>query len=439
MKRLTRVKIIAVILSIVVFSYVYANTRTDSSPEAAAKRGFLANLAELKEVSDVMDIIIENHVGDEGVVPEKKELMQGALKGMIDSLDDPYSVYFTKEEMESFREDIQGKYAGVGMVIQKKVDEPLVVVSPIEDTPAFNAGIKPKDKIISIDGESTYNMTSNEAVNLLKGEPGTEVKVTIFREATKETREIVLERAIVELKYVKSEMKDDGIGYLRLTQFGEDVYTDVKNALVGLQDQGMKALILDLRSNPGGALDQSIKIASMFIDRGRIVSVKGRTGQEQVYMREGRYYGDFPMIVLINEGSASASEIVSGALKDTGRAILVGEKTFGKGSVQSILPLPDEDGIKLTIAKYYTPSGVSIHGTGIEPDVKVEESDDYLFFDGFITNVDEEKTKENRQEIIKEIKGEEEAERIANIKDTQLETALGILKGIMVNESRKNM
>jgi len=437
MKRLTRVKVIAVILSIVVFSFVYASSKTDQNQETA-KRGFLANLAELKELSDVMDIIVENHVGDEEELPEKKDLMQGALKGMIDSLGDPYSVYFSKEEMESFKEDIQGKYAGVGMVIQKKVDEPLVVVSPIEDTPAFDAGIKPKDKIISIDGESTYKMTSNEAVNLLKGEPGTEVTVTIFRESAKETKEVVLKRAIVELKYVKSSMKDDKIGYLRLTQFGEDVYTDVKTALVGLKKDGMKALVLDLRSNPGGALDQSIKIASMFLESGRVVSVKGRTGQEQVYMREGRYYGDFPMVVLINEGSASASEIVSGALKDTGRAILVGEKTFGKGSVQSILPLPDDDGIKLTIAKYYTPNGISIHGTGIEPDVKVVESDDYLFFDGFITNVDEEETKENRQEIIKEIKGEEEAERIANIKDSQLETAMGILKGIMVNDARKN-
>jgi len=436
MKRLTRVKIIAVVLSIVVFSFVYANTKTSQSQEAGNK-GFLANLAELKELSDVMDIIIENHVGDEEKLPEKKELMQGALKGMIDSLGDPYSVYFSKDEMESFKEDIQGKYAGVGMVIQKKVDEPLVVVSPIEDTPAFKAGIRPKDKIISIDGESTYKMTSNEAVNKLKGEPGTEVMVTIYRESTKETKEVVLKRAIVELKYVKSEMKEDKIGYLRLTQFGEDVFSDVKKALAGLQKEGMKALILDLRSNPGGALDQSIKIASMFLDHGRVVSVKGKVGQEQVYMREGKYYGDFPMVVLINEGSASASEIVSGALKDTGRALLVGEKTFGKGSVQSILPLPDEDGIKLTIAKYYTPNGISIHGTGIEPDVRVEEDEDYLFFDGFITNVDEEKTKENRQEIIKEIKGEEEAERIAKMKDTQLETAMGILKGIMVNDARK--
>ncbi len=436
MKKFTRIKIVTLILSIVFFSYVFANSKVSNSNEDTGKRGFLANLSELKEVSDVMDIIIENHVGDDKKVPDKKELMQGALKGMVESLDDPYSVYFTKEEMESFSEDIKGKYAGVGMVIQKKVDEPLMVVSPIEDTPAFKAGIKPKDKIVSINGESTYKMTSNEAVKLLKGEPGTDVTVTIYREATKETKEVVLTRAIVELKYVKSKMLDDKIGYLRLTQFGEDVYKDVNKALTGLQKEGMQALILDLRSNPGGALDQSIKIASMFMKDGRVVSVKGRSGQEQVYMREGKYFGDFPMVVLINEGSASASEIVSGALKDTGRAILVGEKSFGKGSVQSILPLPDKDAIKLTIAKYYTPSGVSIHGTGIEPDVKIEESEDYLFFDGFITNVDEKETKENKQEIIKEIKGEEEAKKAAERKDIQLETAQGILKGILVEKSR---
>lgn len=439
MKKFTKLRIVTVVLSVLVFSFVFASSNTAKAPDSeTAQRGFLGNLAELKQISDIMDIVIENHVGDDiENISTKNDLKHGAIRGIIESLDDPYSVYFTKEEMESFQEDIKGKYAGVGMVIQKKVDEALLVVSPIEDTPAFKAGIKPKDKIISISGESTYKMTSNEAVSLLKGEPGTSVDIVVYRESTKETKEITLERAIVELKYVKSEMKAGNIGYIRLTQFGEDVYKDIRKSLEELQKQDMKALVLDLRSNPGGALDQSIKIASMFIKEGRIVSVKGRTGEEKVYQREGKYYGNFPMVVLINEGSASASEIVSGALKDTGRAILVGEKSFGKGSVQSVLPLPDKDGIKLTIAKYYTPNGISIHKTGVEPDVVVEESEDYLLFDGFITNVDEEKTKENRNEIIKEIKGEEEAERIENKMDIQLNTALGILKGILVNNARK--
>lgn len=433
MKKHTRMKIIVAVLSVVIFSLVYANTKLEKK-QTENKKGFLSNLSELKEVSDIMDIIIANHVGEKET--DKKDLMHGAIKGMLESLDDPYSIYFDKTEMESFKEDIQGKYAGVGMVIQKNENEPLVVVSPIEDTPAYKAGIKPKDKIIEIDGESTYNLTSNECVKKLKGEPGTDVKVKIYRDSSKESKEITLKRAIVELKYVKDKMLENKIGYLRITQFGEDIYPDVKKSMDSLTKQGMKALILDLRSNPGGALDQSIKISSMFIKEGKIVSVKGKTGEEQVYMREGKYYGDFPIVVLINEGSASASEIVAGALKDNKRAVLLGEKSFGKGSVQSLLPLPDGDGIKLTIAKYYTPSGISIHGTGIEPDIKVIEDSDYLFFDGFVTNIDEEKTKENKKELIKELKGKEEAEKLEKKTDTQLESAIGVLKGILLNNKK---
>ncbi|MEG0729970.1 MAG: S41 family peptidase, partial [Cetobacterium sp.] len=272
--------------------------------------GFLSNIKELKELSDIMDILKANHVGEKE--PTKQTMMQGALKGMMESLDDPHSNYFTSEELESFKEDIQGKYPGVGMVIQKKTDEPLVVVSPIEDTPAYIAGIKAKDKIIAIDGVGTYNITSEECVKKLKGEPGSEVKLTVYRESAKETKEVTLKRAIIELKYVKSRMLDKNIGYLRLTQFGENVYPDVKVALEKLQKDGAKGIVLDLRSNPGGALDQAIKIGSMFIKDGRIVSTKGKVGEEQVSNREGKYFGDFPLVVLINEGSASASEIVAG-------------------------------------------------------------------------------------------------------------------------------
>ena len=199
----------------------------------------------------------------------------------------------------------------------------------------------------------------------------------------------------------------------------------------------MKGLILDLRSNPGGALDQSIKIASMFLKEGKVVSVKSKDGNEQVSNREGKYYGDFPLVVLINGGSASASEIVSGAIKDNKRGILVGEKTFGKGSVQTLIPLPDGDGMKLTIAKYYTPSGICIHGIGIEPDVKVVEKEGYLLFDSMVTNIDENESKENKKELIKEIKGEEAAKEFENHKDIQLDTAVGILKGLLINSNNK--
>ena len=413
------------------------------------RTGFLSNMRELKEISDIMDIIQDSYVENANAqkIKEeknkkttqkntgvtKKSLMQGALKGMMESLDDPHSVYFTKEEMRSFQEDIKGKYVGVGMVIQKKVGEALTVVSPIEDGPAYKVGIKPKDKVIEIDGESTYNLTSEEASKRLKGKANTVVKVKVYREVNKMTKVFELKRETIELKYVKSKMLDGGIGYLRLTQFGDNVYPDMKKALEDLQAKGMKGLILDLRSNPGGELGQSIKIASMFIEKGRIVSTRQKKGEESVYSREGKYFGNFPMVVLINGGSASASEIVSGALKDHKRATLIGEKTFGKGSVQTLLPLPDGDGIKITIAKYYTPNGISIDGTGIEPDTKIEDKDYYLISDGTITNIDENQQKENKKEIIKEVKGEKAAKEVDTHKDIQLEAGIKAIKA-MINK-----
>ncbi|BBA50073.1 S41 family peptidase [uncultured Fusobacterium sp.] len=424
MKKLFKNKVIVLLFSMIVFSNCFSANED--------KSGFLSNIRELKELSDIMDILNENYVGEKKI--DKKILLQGAVKGMLESLDDPHSNYFTKAELESFKEDLKGTYVGVGMVVQKRVNEPLTVVSPIEDGPAFKVGVKPKDKIIAIDGEATYKLTSEESVKKLKGEPNTKVKVTVYRESTKETKDIEIERAIVELKYVKHRMLDDKIGYLRLTQFGENVYPDVKKAMEDLQKNNMKALVFDLRSNPGGALDQAIKISSMFLKEGRVVSVKSKEGTEQVSNREGKYYGDFPLVILINGGSASASEIVSGAIKDNKRGILVGEKSFGKGSVQTLIPLPDGDGMKLTIAKYYTPSGISIHGKGIEPDVVVEEKEGYMLFDSMVTNIDETETKENKKEIIKEIKGEEAAEKYAQHKDVQLDTAVGILKGLLLNK-----
>ena len=424
MKKFFKSRAFVLLFSVVVFTNCFSAGSED-------KNGFLSNIRELKEMSDIMDIINENYVGEKKI--DRKILMQGAVKGMIEALDDPHSNYFTKTELESFKEDIKGTYVGVGMVVQKKVNEALTVVSPIEDGPAFKAGVKPKDKIVAIDGEATYKLTSEESVKKLKGEPNTKVVVTVYRESTKENKDIEIERAVVELKYVKHRMINENIGYLRLTQFGENVYPDVRKAMEDLQKNGMKALVFDLRSNPGGALDQSIKIASMFLKEGRVVSVKSKEGTEQVSDREGKYYGDFPLVILINGGSASASEIVSGAIKDNKRGILVGEKTFGKGSVQTLIPLPDGDGMKLTIAKYYTPSGVSIHGVGIEPDVKVEEKEGYMLFDSMVTNIDETETKENKKELIKEIKGEEAAKEYESHKDIQLDTAVGILKGLLLS------
>lgn len=435
MRGILKSRLVVVLLSALIFTNCFATDSEGAKSKGNEESvGFLSNIRQLKELSDIMDVINQNYVGDKEV--NRKSLMQGALKGMIESLGDPHSNYFTKEQLENFQEDIKGKYVGVGMVVQKRVNEPLVVVSPIEDGPGYKAGMKPKDKIIAIDGESTYNLTSEEAVDKLKGKENTKVKVTVVRDGVKEPKEIEITRAVVELKYVKSKMVDEKekIGYLRLTQFGENVYPDVVKALGDLQKQGMKALVFDLRSNPGGALDQAIKISSIFLKEGKVVSVKSKDGEEQVSNREGKYYGDFPLVILINGGSASASEIVAGAIKDNKRGILVGEKSFGKGSVQTLMTLPDGDGIKLTIAKYYTPSGVCIHGIGIEPDVLVEEKDGYMLFDSVVTNIDEKGTKENKKELIKEVVGEKEAKEFENHRDIQLDTAIGILKGMLLNK-----
>ncbi|MGL5123442.1 MAG: S41 family peptidase [Fusobacteriaceae bacterium] len=398
---------------------------TNCFSEEEKNNGFLGNIRELKEISDVMDILSTNYVGDKTI--DRKVMLQGALKGIIESLGDPHSNYFTEDNLKDFTEDIKGKYPGVGMIIQKKPSDVLLVVSPIEDTPAYRAGIKPRDKILSIDGISTLTLTSEESAKKLKGKPGTKVKLNIYRETLKETKEVVLTRELIKLKYVKSKILANKIGYLRLTQFGENVYPDLAKELKSLQKKGMKALIFDLRNNPGGALDQAVKIGSMFIEEGKIVSTKGKSKPEETALREGKYFGDFPLVILINGGSASASEIVAGAVKDYKRGTLIGEKSFGKGSVQTLITLPDGDGIKLTIAKYYTPNNISIHGIGIEPDIKVEEKENYMLFDGFVTNINEEAQKENKAEIIKEVIGKKEAKEFEEKIDIQLEKAMEVL------------
>lgn len=385
------------------------------------KIGFMNNIKQLKEISDVMDIIQENFVGEKKI--DKTILMQGALKGMIDSLEDPHSNYFSKKGMEELEGKIKGEYSGVGMIIRKGANEPVTVELLIEGSPAFNAGIRPNDKILYIEDKSTYDIELEEASRLLKGKSGTKVKLKLYRESEKKEREITLIRADIKLENVRSKMLDGNVGYIKLTQFAEDVDLEVKRELEKLLSQGMEGLILDLRNNPGGIIGQAIKISSMFIEEGVIVSERPKKGKEIFFYREGKYYGDFPLVILINEGSASASEIVSGAIRDYKRGLLIGEKSFGKGSVQVVLPLPDEDGIKLTIAKYYTPKGENIHGKGIKPDIVVEEDEDYLFYDGFITNVNDKDQEASKEKLLTSVVGKEKAEKLIKKEDKQLKTA----------------
>jgi carboxyl-terminal processing protease len=441
-----RVIIIVIITIVLGVTIVFAKSiPKDSDKQKNVKteeRGFMSNLSELKEISEIMDVIRDNFVGEKPVT--KEDLLHGAIKGMTESLGDPHTNYFSKEDMKSFTEDIKGEYVGVGMVVSKK-EKVLEVVSPIEDTPAYKAGMRSKDLIIEIEGKSTTEMTLEKCVENLKGVANTKVKILVYREGVSKPFEVTLTRAVIKLKYVKYKMLGDDIGYLRLTQFGEKVSIDMRKAAKDLiEAQKAKGIILDLRNNPGGSLQEAVAISSIFIDtvkngekieKAKIVSIKDKAGNEEVYRsmagKDFKSYPEIPIIVLINEGSASASEIVSGAIKDLKRGILLGEKTYGKGSVQNLLPLKDGDGIKLTIAKYYTPSGVSIDKKGIEPDVKVEEENDREFFDGFVTNIEFKETEKTTTE--KAVTTTESGIKTEKKKeDKQLNMAIGILKGLIL-------
>lgn len=304
-----------------------------------------------------------------------KDLIYGALRGMLSSLD-RYSSFMTPDQYKEMKVETEGSFGGIGIEITME-NHVLTVVAPIEDTPAFRAGIKSGDKILEINGESTQKMTIEDAVKRLRGPKGTNVTVTIFRDEFKEPKKITLTREIILIKSVKYKLIEPGYGYVRITQFQERTTSDLKNALETMQKSGgnFKGLILDLRSNPGGLLDEAIKVTDLFLDSGIIVSTDGRLpSQKHVWKAEsGNDFTNFNMIVLIDKGSASASEIVAGALRDNNRAVLLGTTSFGKGTVQTIYPLQDGSALRLTTAHYFTPSGISIEEKGITPDIVLEK------------------------------------------------------------------
>lgn len=304
-----------------------------------------------------------------------KDLIYGALRGMLSSLD-RYSSFMTPDQYKEMKVETEGSFGGIGIEITME-NHVLTVVAPIEDTPAFRAGIKSGDKILEINGESTQKMTIEDAVKRLRGPKGTNVTITIFRDEFKEPKKITLTREIILIKSVKYKLIEPGYGYVRITQFQERTTSDLKNALETMQKSGgnFKGLILDLRSNPGGLLDEAIKVTDLFLDSGIIVSTDGRLpSQKHVWKAEsGNDFTNFNMIVLIDKGSASASEIVAGALRDNNRAVLLGTTSFGKGTVQTIYPLQDGSALRLTTAHYFTPSGISIEEKGITPDIVLEK------------------------------------------------------------------
>ena len=304
-----------------------------------------------------------------------------AIRGMLASLDDPYTRFLDPKEFKQMQIDTSGELTGVGIQITLDKDtKDIVVVSPIEGTPASKAGVQPKDVIVSIDGESTKGMTTEDAVKLIRGQEGSEVTLGLRRKG--EVVIVPLKRARIEINAVESRLNtgSDGtkVGYIRLKQFNAKASREMRAAIRDLEKQGAQGFVLDLRSNPGGLLEASVDIARQWLDEGTIVSTKTRDGIQDVRRATGSAVTDRPVVVLVNEGSASASEILSGALQDNNRAVLVGQKTFGKGLVQSVRGLSDGSGLTVTIAKYLTPKGTDIHKNGIRPDVPVELSEEEI-------------------------------------------------------------
>lgn len=323
---------------------------------------------ELKVFSEVLSQIQKNYVEESKV----KDLVQGAIRGMLSTLD-PHSAYMTPEMYKEMQVETKGEFGGVGIQIGVK-DNRLTVIAPIEGTPAFKAGIKAGDFITKVNNETTKDLTLMDAVSKMRGPKGTKVNLTIQRDGVSDPMNYELIRDTIKIESVKGKLIDKSIAYIRLTQFQESTGRDLAKALKQLHEQKATATVLDLRNNPGGLLTAAVEVSEQFVTPGKlIVYIKGRDGRKDEYVAKSKEPVDeSPMIILVNEGSASASEIVAGALQDWGRAVVVGTTSFGKGSVQTILPLQDGSGLRLTTAKYYTPKGRTIQSTGITPDIVVK-------------------------------------------------------------------
>ena len=319
-------------------------------------------------LAEVIDLIRDDYVEK----TDSHQLMSDAIRGMVGELD-PHSAFMDAEEFEDLRIATEGNYSGIGVEVTIQ-DGLLTVIAPLDGSPAARAGIRAGDTILSIDGRPLRSRPLDDAIAEIRGKPGTVVKLGIGREPLPDPIEFTIVRALVSVHSVRYEMLEPGIGYLRISQFSDTTGADVEAALLSLEEQAggsLRGLVLDLRNNPGGVLDAAVEVSDFFLERGTIVSAEGRSAESSFRMEAGE--GDLapgtPIAVLVNEGSASAAEIVAGALRDHQRGRLFGQKTFGKGSVQTVLPLEDGQALKLTTSRYFTPSGASIHERGIEPDV----------------------------------------------------------------------
>jgi carboxyl-terminal processing protease len=418
------VVVAALSINLIIGARVYLTTA-----QAAEKDSVYPNL---ELFSYVMERVRKDYVDGQNL--KYQDLVYAALKGMLNTLD-PHSEFMEPEKYKELQSDTQGAFGGLGIVISMK-DNFITVISPMEDSPGFKAGIMSGDRIIKIDGKSTEKMSLQDAVKNLRGEPGTDVKISLLRPSSNQVKDYKLARAVINIDMVKDingkkefPISDNKIGYIRLVQFGEKTSADLETALQKLKGEHMQGLVLDLRWNPGGLLEQAVDVCEKFLPRGDLVVTTEGRNPSQNSVRKAKGRGDelhnMPMVVLVNLGSASASEIVAGCLQDTKRAIVLGEKSFGKGSVQSILPLSDGSALRLTTAKYYTPSHKVIHEEGITPDIVVPMTEE-----------------EERDVQLKHTPGgiqsldDKERERVLSARDPQLDRAMDLLKGITLFTQR---
>ncbi len=373
--------------------------------------------------SDALTIVQEDYV--DPVSP--KELIYGALKGMLSSLD-PHSQFMDPDTYNELKVDTEGKFGGLGIEITLK-DGLLTVISPLEDTPAWKAGVKPGDIIVKINNDITRDITITDAVKKLRGKPGDAVNITVLRESEKKLIDFKIVRDIIKIKDIKeARILEDNIAYIRLTEFRENTTNDFKSALNNLKKNGMNALILDLRNNPGGLLDIAVKVSEIFIDKNNlIVSTKGRRSSQNMEFisRNPNPLAGIPIIVLINEGSASGSEIVAAALKDYKLAVIVGTKSFGKGSVQTVIPLKDGSALRLTTSKYFSPLGKEIHGKGVMPDIVVEDIK-------ITPSAKEGETPFNKEDVFEQVDGKQKDKKdVFDYKsDNQIMRSIDIIKAL---------
>jgi len=408
------------------------------NPPAIAKKTTGSNIdlpfEEIDDLTHIYELVRQQYIDE---VPDK-ELLENAFRGMLSGLD-PHSTYMSQDEYKDFQVSISGKFGGLG--IQVTMEDGLVkVISPIDDTPADKAGMKSGDFIIKLDERPVRGMTLSEAVDIMRGDPGTDIDLTVIRKGADSPFPVKITRDEIKVQSVKTKVLDSNYGYLRISSFQQESGADAKKALKKLKkNNDLKGLVIDLRNNPGGSLKEAVLISDLFLDSGMIVSIKYRADKDEHHARSGDIMDGDPIVVLINEGSASASEIVAGALQDHSRAVIMGRKSFGKGSVQTVLPLPNQNAIKLTTARYYTPLDRSIQAEGIEPDitlsrVKVEALESNGVEPYKEANLSGHLESENTS---KDDAEEDEPEDNLAERDFGLYEALNLLKGLSILQAKK--